>query len=124
MQGGRKAFRSRRARREERFFAAQTGFENEIVDLCARGRGKEAVQRVTEYTCANMDELCEGWWSFAFELIGKYHDGGVMTPRGAMTTPGYPTEWLEKVDFGATSERDLKKLGGQKLSGPFSGISL
>ena len=123
MQGGRKAFRSRRARCEERFFAAQTGFENEIVDLCARGRGKEAMQRVIEYTCANMDELCEGWRSFAFELIGKHHDGGVMTPRGAMVTPGYPSEWLEKVDFGATSERDLKKLGAQKLSGSFSSIS-
>ena len=61
---------------------------------------------------------------FVFELIGKYHDGGVMTPQGAMTTPGYPAEWLERVDFGATSERDLKKLGGPKLSGSFSGISL
>ena len=108
MQGGRKAFRSRRARREERFFAAQTGFENEIVDLCARGRGKEAVQRVTEYTCANMDELCEGWWSFAFELIGKYCDGGVMQPDGSQKTPGYPTEWLKAVDFGGMTERDLK----------------
>lgn len=116
--------RARRARYEERFFAAQTGFENEIADLCSRGREEEAARRVTEHTCAQMDELCEGWWSFAFELIGKYHDGGVMTPQGAMTTPGYPAEWLERVDFGATSERDLKKLGGQKLSGSFSGISL
>lgn len=119
-----KDIRARRAKYEEHFFATQGSFENEITDLCIRGCGKEAIRRVSEHTCEQMNNLCEGWWSFAFELIGKYHDGGIMTPQGAMLTPGYPSEWLKQVDFGATSERDLKRSGSQKLSGSFSGISL
>ncbi len=116
--------RARRREYEEKFFTAQSEFENWIVSLMLQGRTDEAAARVTEYTCANMDDLCDGWWDFAFELIGKYHDGGIMTPRGAMTTPGYPTEWLERTGFGDSSARDLEKLGGRQVSGSFSGISL
>jgi hypothetical protein len=71
-----------------------------------------------------MNDLCSGWWDFAFELIGRFHDGSEMTPEGAMVSTGYPAGWLEQVHFGDTAERDLKKLGGDQVSGAFSGISL
>ncbi|MGI6075953.1 MAG: dipeptidase [Pyramidobacter sp.] len=116
-----------RARREDfmnRFFAEQQGFENRVAQLCADGNELEAQKVVTEHTCATLDALCDGWWDFAFELIGKYHDGAVMTAEGAMTTPGYPKEWLKQVHFGDSAEADLKKLGHRQVSGSFSGISL
>ncbi len=116
--------RTRRSEFEGKFFTAQGEFENEIISLMLQGRLDEAVSRVTEYTCSNMNDLCDNWWNFAFELIGKYHDGAIMTPRGEMTTPGYPTEWLEQTGFGDSSANDLEKLGGQGISGTFSGISL
>ncbi|MGN0837652.1 MAG: dipeptidase [Pyramidobacter sp.] len=116
--------RERRSVYMNRFFTAQRGFENTIASLCADGRTDEAVKAVTEYTCSNMNDLCSGWWDFAFELIGRFHDGSEMTPEGAMVSTGYPAGWLEQVHFGDTAERDLKKLGGDQVSGAFSGISL
>ena len=58
-----------------------------------------------------MDTVFEGWWDFAWHLVGRYADGYMINEDGSQTTLGYPTEWLEAVDFGGTSLRDLEKLG-------------
>ena len=66
------------------------------------------MEYLTAYTTKAMNDVCDGWWNFAFELIGKYCDGGIMQPDGSQKTPGYPTEWLKAVGFGDMTERDLK----------------
>jgi len=44
-----------------------------------------------------------GWWDTFFELMGKYNDGYIITHAkdGSFTadTPGYPSWWLEAVNF-------------------------
>lgn len=98
--------RAEKAKYEDKFFANQTMIEAEAIELY-KENPKEAVAYLTEYTNKAMKEVNDGWWNFAFHLIGKYCDGGIMTPEGAQQTPGYPTEWLESVGFGDMTERDL-----------------
>lgn len=113
----------RREQYAKKFSIAQPAFENEMARLAADGRGSEIPARATAQTCDAMNEVFSGWWNFAFELMGRFHDGGIMTPQGTMTAPGYPTWWLERVGFGDTAERDRTRTDAQ-ISGRWSGISL
>ncbi|WP_302295354.1 dipeptidase [Pyramidobacter piscolens] len=99
--------RAKKASYEDKFFADQKTIEDHAVELYKKDPQK-AVEYLTAYTNKAMNEVNDGWWDFAFELIGKYCDGGVMQPDGSQKTPGYPTEWLKAVDFGGMTERDLK----------------
>lgn len=102
-----KDIRAKKASYEDKFFADQKTVEDHAAELYKKDPAK-AVAYLTAYTNKAMNDVEQGWWNFAFELIGKYYDGGVMSPEGKMATPGYPTDWLKKVGFGAMTERDLK----------------
>ena len=102
--------RAKKATFEDEFFANQEAIEAEAVKLYEQSPEK-AVAYLTEYTGECMDTVFEGWWDFAWHLVGRYADGYMINEDGSQTTLGYPTEWLEAVDFGGTSLRDLEKLG-------------
>ncbi len=102
--------RAKKATFEDEFFANQEAIEAEAVKLYEESPEK-AVAYLTEYTGECMDTVFEGWWDFAWHLVGRYADGYMINEDGSQTTLGYPTEWLEAVDFGGTSLRDLEKLG-------------
>ena len=63
---------------------------------------KLAVDFVNRFVNENLTEGLDTWWNLAWHLVGKYHDGMVISPDGSFSTPGYPTWWLEKVGFGDT----------------------
>jgi len=47
-----------------------------------------------------MNKVVDGWWNLAQQLVGKYSDGFITYPDGKQESVGYPTWWLETVDFG------------------------
>ena len=63
---------------------------------------KLAVDFINRFVNENLTEGLDTWWNLAWNLVGKYHDGMVISPDGSFSTPGYPTWWLEKVGFGDT----------------------
>ncbi|NLB89926.1 MAG: peptidase C69, partial [Clostridiales bacterium] len=65
------------------------------------------------YTYENLDKVEKGWWDFAWHLIGKYYDGGMINEEGGMASLGYPTEYLEEVDFGGPAIRDLETINSK-----------
>jgi len=103
--------RAKKASYEDVFFANQAGVEETAAALYAEDPAK-AVEYLTRYTYFNLDTVEKGWWDFAWYLVGKYYDGGAMSPEGNMTSPGYPMEYLESVDFGATAVKDLADIYG------------
>ena len=66
---------------------------------------------LTDYTCKCMDEVYEGWWAFAWKLVGTNYDGMHINEDGSSTNRGYDHEYLEAVNFGATSLEDKAALG-------------
>ncbi|GAH48830.1 unnamed protein product, partial [marine sediment metagenome] len=78
------------------FFAMQSAVEMAAVELYKKDPAL-AVKYLTNYSndCAN--RAVNAWWELADELIAKYDDGYV--DGGSV---GYPTWWLEEVDFGGT----------------------
>jgi dipeptidase len=102
--------RAKKASYEDVFFANQQGIEETAAALYAEDPAK-AVEFLTNYTYVSMDTVEKGWWDFAFYLVGKYYDGGAINDEtGSMTSLGYPTEYLESVDFGAPAVRDLEEI--------------
>lgn len=90
---------------QDRFIAEMPELEAEVTALYAEDPAK-AVERVTEYTNAAMDEVYHGWWAFAAKLVGEWQDGGRLNAEGRNQSVGYPTEWLEAHDFGITVSTD------------------
>ena len=105
--------RERKAAIEKEYFDNQAAVEAEAVRLYESGDEDAARAYLTEYVCNSMNNLNDQWWGFAWELLGHYYDGMRIEEDGSSTTLGYPTEWLEKVDFGGTSAADQAKLSGE-----------
>ncbi len=104
-----KDIQAKRATYESKFFADQGKVEAEAVRLY-KSSPKKAVQYLTDYTCKSLNTVEKGWWDYAFELIGKYYDGGMIGEKGNFVVLGYPQEYLKSVDFGGTSAKDQKTL--------------
>ena len=104
--------RTKKATYEDKFFAELEQVDNEAKALYEKDPEK-AKEYITEYVNKNMNEVNEGWWNFAWELVGKYYDGMIINEDGSSSNLGYPTEWLETVGFGATSVADQQKLSGE-----------
>ncbi|HSK67793.1 MAG TPA: C69 family dipeptidase [Candidatus Limnocylindria bacterium] len=101
--------RAKKASYEDVFFAEQPVLEEIAVRLYDEDPAK-AVAYLTERTYSNLEKVENGWWDFLWTLMGRYYDGGVITGEGRMTFPGYPTEYLEQVEFAGTMLRDLENL--------------
>ncbi len=106
--------REKKASYEDVFFADQEAVEAKAVELFNEDPVK-AVEYLTDYTYTNMEKVEKGWWDFAYELIGKFYDFGMINDEGAMTSPPIKnTEWIEAVDFGGTVYRDTETVHGAK----------
>ncbi len=105
--------REKKASYEDVFFAAQSDVEAEAEKLYNEDPAK-AIEYLTKITNENLNTVEQGWWDFAWHLIGKYYDGGMINEEGRMTSPGYPTEYLQQVDFGGTALRDLEAINANK----------
>lgn len=104
--------RAKKATFEDVFFANQQAVEEEALKLYNEDPAK-ALEYLTTVTCDNMNTVEQGWWDFAWYLIGKYYDGGVINDNGSMGRLGYPQEYLEKVGFGETAVADLETIYGK-----------
>ena len=102
--------RAKKAELESVFFENQQATEEEAMKLYEEDPQK-AVEFVSQYTNDCMNQVNEEWWAFAYQLIGKYYDGLVINEDGSSTAPGYPTDYLESVDFGKTALDDLANKG-------------
>ena len=96
---------------EDKFFAEQAEVDAKAMELYNAGDLEGARAYLTEYTCKCMDEVYEGWWAFAWKLVGTNYDGMHINEDGSSTNRGYDHEYLEAVNFGATSLEDKAALG-------------
>ena len=103
--------REKKASYEDRFFADQPKIEEEAQKLYDQDPA-QAVTYLTKYVNDTMNEVNDGWWEFAWHLVGKYYDGMCLDEEGNSTTLGYPKEWLEAVDYAKTSVEDFAKTQG------------
>ncbi len=107
-----KEIREKKASYEDAFFANQQALEEQAAALYKEDPAK-AVEYLTAQTYENLETVEKGWWDFAWHLIGKYYDGGMIDDKGSMGRPGYPKEYLEKVDFGGTALKDLDSINSK-----------
>ena len=84
---------------ESAMFAKQPEVEAEALKLYEAGDVEGAKAVLTKFSYESMENTLDQWWDFAWHLVGKYHDGLVLTEEGNKN-PGYPTEWLEGVGYG------------------------
>lgn len=86
---------------EAQFFAEQPEVDAAALELYNSGDVEGAKAYLTEYVCDTMDFVYDEWWSYAWELVGKYNDGQVVDAENRSTS-GFPytMEYLDGVDFG------------------------
>lgn len=91
--------RAEKARYEEEFFAGHGDVEAEALALYDAGDIDGARAVLTAYVNDSMNKVNEGWWDFAWTLVGRYQDGMVVGDDfgGGDGTSDYPTEWMEEV---------------------------
>lgn len=79
------------------FFAMQPAVEMAALELYKKDPAL-AVKFLTNYSNDAANRAVDAWWELADDLVAKYDDGYI----GASDQVGYPTWWLEEVDFGGT----------------------
>lgn len=104
--------REKKASYEDVFFAEQSKVEAEAADLHSKNPS-ESISYLTKYTNDAMNTVEKGWWEFAWQLVGKYNDGMSINEDGSSTTLGYPTAYLESVDYASTSVNDFAVTQGE-----------
>lgn len=104
--------REKKASYEDVFFADQSKIETEATELFNKNPS-ESVSYLTQYTNDAMNNVETGWWEFAWHLVGKYNDGMSINEDGSSTTLGYPTAYLEAVDYASTSVNDFAMTQGK-----------
>lgn len=104
--------REKKASYEDVFFADQSKIEAEATELFSKNPS-ESVNYLTQYTNDAMNTVEDGWWEFAWYLVGKYYDGMSINEDGSSTTLGYPTAYLEAVDYASTSVNDFAMTQGE-----------
>ncbi|PIE55238.1 MAG: peptidase C69 [Dethiosulfovibrio peptidovorans] len=87
------------ARWEKGFFSKQAEVEAKAEKLYKESPEK-AVSYLTDYSYDAMEKVEKAWWTLAWNLVGKYQDGYVMSSEGKQEKVGYPTWWLKAVGFG------------------------
>lgn len=90
------------SRFENQFFAEMPAIKATALEMHKKDPAS-AVEFLTNYSYNNMLAVEKAWWNLGDTLVGKYCDGYVMTDEGAQESAGYPTWWLEDVEYGKTS---------------------
>lgn len=79
------------------FFAMQSAVEMAALELYKKDPAL-AVKYLTNYSNDAANRAVDRWWKLADDLVAKYDDGYV----NGLDQVGYPTWWLEEVDFAGT----------------------
>jgi len=98
---------------EDKFFAEQAEVDAKALELYNAGDVDGARAYLTEYTNKCMNDVYEGWWAFAWQLVGTNYDGMHINEDGSSTNRGYDRDYLESIHFGSTSLEDKANLGIQ-----------
>ena len=90
---------------------AYSDFENTFFDLQASVEARAETlfkenpaacqEYLTKYSNETAQRVVDDWWALADQLIAKYNDGYVRSPKGSRGA-GYPEKWLEAVGYGKT----------------------
>ena len=86
---------------EQGFMDMQPAIDNAAAELYEQDP-ELARQFLTDYTNSNLEKVANRWWELAEELVYKYQDGYVFS-EDSIESVGYPTWWLEEVNFGETN---------------------
>jgi len=95
--------RAKQSALEKQGFELQLQFEK-AVSTSRKGKAKmnrEALQVLFDAASRHADHVVSSWWTFAFQLVGKYVDGYVTVGEGSdqRDQPGYPAWWLAATNF-------------------------
>ena len=101
--------RAEKAKLESDLFLVQPHVEEIALELYEEDPA-EAVTFLTAYTNNTMLAVEDAWWDFAWRLIGSFNDGLAVDVNGESYTPGYPTEFLEAVDYGDLQKEEFEAL--------------
>jgi len=120
---------------ERQGFELQTKFE-EVAYHKAQGKtNREALQVLYDAASRHADHVVSTWWTFAFQLVGKYIDGYVTVGEGSgdRQQPGYPAWWLAATNFkhdtsptpqwAQRSQNTQAAVVGEELAAPSAGPS-
>lgn len=91
-----KDIQAEQKRFEGQFFAEQAAVEKTALELDKQNPAK-ARAYLTQYAGDTASNVVKRWWELGDELVYTYNDGYLNGKN-----VGYPTEWLEKVEFGKT----------------------
>lgn len=86
---------------EQEFMAMQPTIDKAAAELYEQDP-ELSRQFLTDYTNSNLEKVANRWWELAEELIYKYQDGYIFH-EDSIESVGYPTWWLEEVNFGDTN---------------------
>ena len=74
---------------------------------------EKAAAFLTEYTNNAMNTVYEGWWDFAWRLVGKYYDGLCLEEDGSRTTLGMTNpDFVAASGIGETMIADMEAIYG------------
>lgn len=91
-----KDIQAEQSKLEKQFFSQQAEIDKKALALDKESPAK-AKAFLTDYANNIYVETTKRWWELGDEILYRYNDGYVNGKN-----VGYPTEWLESVDFGAT----------------------
>lgn len=82
---------------EGEFLAMRESVDSAAADLYEEDP-ELARSFITNYSSSSVERVVSAWWNLADKLIEKYNDGYIN-----QEAKGYPTWWLEEVDFGEST---------------------
>lgn len=84
---------------EEKMSTDCAAVEAKAQSLYAKGKNKEAVALLTDFSEQQSRNVLNAWWNLAEQLFLKYEDGYVNTDTHIAKPVFYPAWWLKKVGF-------------------------
>ena len=101
-----------RAKYMDQFMAEEADIDAEAAKLYEESPEKAAAF-LTEYTNNAMNTVYEGWWDFAWRLVGKYYDGLCLEEDGSRTTLGMTNpDFVAASGIGETMIADMEAIYG------------
>ena len=101
-----------RAKYMDQFMAEEADIDAEAAKLYEESPEKAAAF-LTEYTNNAMNTVYEGWWDFAWKLVGKYYDGLCLEEDGSRTTLGMTNpDFVAASGIGETMIADMEAIYG------------
>jgi dipeptidase len=84
---------------EDRFFAQQPIIEQTAQELYKKNPDS-ARAYINDYSNRAAQDVLDGWWKLADNLVVRYQDFGQNLPGSAGAGAAYPRDWLDAVGYG------------------------